>query len=51
MTWQFCDNDYCSEGWHWTDLTGSPEACRGSDEDGSDEQENRTRVVRSYFAA
>ncbi|MDR6437807.1 hypothetical protein J2790_002956 [Paenarthrobacter nicotinovorans] len=47
MTWQFCDNDYCPGSWHWTDLTGSSEACRGSDEHGAAEQ----GPVRSYFAA
>ncbi|NQD90193.1 hypothetical protein HP499_20600 [Paenarthrobacter sp. CM16] len=51
MTWQFCDNDYCPESWHWTDLTASPESCSSSDEHGSGEQDNRTGVVRSYFAA
>lgn len=46
MTWQFCDNDDCPDSWHWTGLTGTPESCRGSDE-----QETRQRVVRPYFAA
>ncbi|WP_157731575.1 hypothetical protein [Arthrobacter sp. YN] len=46
MTWQFCDNDHCPESWHWTTLAGIPESCGGSDE-----QENPTGVVRSYFAA
>ncbi len=51
MTWQFCDNDHCPESWHWTTLAGTPEDCGGSDEHGAAEQENRERVVRSYFAA